>query len=256
MTVTNATIETQLNHRSVRAFTDEPVSEEVMETLFDVARHTASTVFFQMFSIIRVKNPEIREIIHQASGQPYVGGTRGELLVFLVDLHRNGRIREEAGLANDCLDWSTLAGYGLYDCLLAMQNLVVAAESLGLGTVYLGSIGGNRPSVIEALKLPKRTFPILGLLVGHPAQEPMLKPRLPLQVLVGTDAYPEVENYHEALADYDAEVHGYYDARTPEHPVPEFTAQIEKKMALTGGLQGEPLLAHLALQGLAVRDPE
>ena len=256
MTITNPTIEAQLKHRSIRAFTDEPVSEEVMETLFDVARHTASTQFFQMFSIIRVKDPEIREAIYQSSGQPYVGGTKGELLVFLVDLHRNARIREEAGISNEALDWSSLTAFGLYDCLLAAQNLVVAAESLGLGTVYLGSIGGNRPAVIEALKLPKHTFPILGLLVGHPDQEPLFKPRLPLEVLVGTDGYPEVENYHEALAEYDAEVHRYYDVRTPEHPVPEFTTQVEKKLGQMAGLQAEQLLAHLASQGLAVRDPE
>ena len=254
MPITNSTIETQLNHRSIRAFTDEPVSEEIMETLFDVARHTATTVFFQMFSIIRVKDPAIREVIYQSSGQPYVGGDKGELLVFLVDLHRNARIREEAGLDNDALDWASLAGFGMYDCLLAMQNLVVAAESLGLGTVYLGSIGGNRPSVIEALKLPKYTFPILGLLVGHPDQEPLLKPRLPLDVLVGTDTYPQVENYHEALAEYDEAVHQYYDVRTPEHPEPSFTAQVEKKLGMNAGLQGEPFLAHLRSQGLFIRD--
>lgn len=256
MAVTNSTIETQLNHRSVRAFTDEPVSEEIMETLFDVARHTASTVFFQMFSIIRVKDPAIREVLHQASGQPYVGGDKGELLVFLVDLHRNAKIREEAGLDNDALDWSSLASFGLYDCLLAMQNLVVAAESLGLGTVYLGSIGSDRPSVVEALKLPPHTFPILGLLVGHPAHEPMLKPRLPLDVLVGVDTYPQVEDYHEALAEYDAAVREYYDVRTPDHPVPAFTTQVEKKIGMNAGVQGEPLLAHLAAQGLMARDPE
>lgn len=253
MTVTNSTIETQLNHRSVRKFSDEPVSEEIMETLFDVARHTASTVFFQMFSIIRVKDPEIREVIHQATGQPYVGGDKGELLIFVVDLHRNAQIRAEAGIDNEPLDWVSLASFGFYDTLLAAQNLVIAAESLGLGTVYLGSIGGNRLGIAEALKLPKHTFPVLGMLVGHPAHEPPLKPRLPLEVLIGTDTYPEVANYHEALAEYDEEVRHYYDVRTPEHPEPAFTTQIEKKIG-AGGIQLEPLLAHMQAQGLALRD--
>ena len=253
MAVTNSTIEAQLNHRSIRSFTDEPVSEEIMETLFDVARHTATTVFFQMFSIIRVKDPEIREVIHQSSGQPYVGGTKGELLIFVVDLYRNAKIREEAGVDNEPLDWVSLANFGFNDTLLAAQNLVVAAESLGLGTVYLGSIGGNREAVIEALKLPKHTFPVFGLLVGHPAQQPPLKPRLPLEVLVGTDTYPEIANYHEALAEYDEEVRHYYDVRTPEHPEPAFTTQIEKKIG-AGGIQLEPLLAQWRAQGLALKD--
>ena len=47
------------------------------------------------------------------------------------------------------------------------------------------------------------------------------------------------------LAEYDAEVHRYYDVRTPEHPVPEFTVQVEKKLGQMAGLQAEQLLAHL-----------
>ena len=255
MTVTNSTIKTQLNHRSIRSFTDEPVSEEIMETLFDVARHAASTVFFQMFSIIRIKDPELRELIHQATGQAYVGGDKGELLIFVVDLHRNAQIREEAGVDNEPLSWASLANFGFYDTLLAAQNLVVAAESLGLGTVYLGSIGGNREGIIEALKLPKHTFPVFGLLLGYPANVPPSKPRLPLEILVGTDAYPEVDNYHEALAEYDEQVRRYYDERTPDHPEPAFTTQIEKKIG-AGGIQLEPLRARLQAQGLALRDCE
>ena len=94
----NDTIRTLLEHRTVRAFTDEPVSEDVMATLFEVARRTATAAFYQQFSIIRVKDPKVREVLHAASTQPYVGGSKGELLVFVADVYRNAKIREEAGV--------------------------------------------------------------------------------------------------------------------------------------------------------------
>lgn len=59
-----------------------------------------------------------------------------------------------------------------------MQNTVNATESMGLGAVILGSILNDAAQLIELLQLPKLTFPVLGLEVGYPDQEPQLKPRL------------------------------------------------------------------------------
>ena len=80
--IENSTIEAQMGHRTIRAFTDEPLTEDELTTLYEVARHTASSSFLQQTTIIRVTDPVVRERLHAASGQPYVGGTHGELLVF------------------------------------------------------------------------------------------------------------------------------------------------------------------------------
>ncbi|MBP3223057.1 MAG: nitroreductase family protein [Actinomycetaceae bacterium] len=251
MRITNSTIETLLNHRSIRSFTEEPVSDDIMNTLFDVARQAPTTVFYQQMSIIRVKDPAIREVIHQSSGQPYVGGTKGELLIFVLDIHRNVCIRNEAGLDSPSAGTPAEASFAFYDTLLAAQNIVAAAESLGLGTVYLGSIGRQRDKVNQALKLPQHTFALLGLLIGWPDQEPKRKPRLPRDIIVSTDTYTEPENYHEALREYDEEVNSYYDLRDTASPVPTFTKQIEEKFG-KGGLEQEDFLQSLNKQGLFI----
>ena len=172
--VLNSTIRAQLAHRTIRSYTDEPVSPEVMETLLEVARHSATSSFQQQVTIIRVTDPALREELREVSGQPYVGGTIGELLVFVVDLHRNAVLRERAGASLEPLERTTLFLQGVEDVVIAAQNVVVAAESLGLGTTYLGSIGTDPRRVIAALGLPERTYPLLGLLVGHPGQEPRI----------------------------------------------------------------------------------
>lgn len=170
--MTNETIASQLAHRTIRAYKDQPLTEEEVTTLMDVARHTATSSFLQSCTVLHITDPTVREAIGAASGQPYVGGTKGDLFIFVADLYRNSRIRAEQGVSSEALGSINLFLTALEDALLAAQNVVVAAESMGLGTVYLGSILADPRPVVEALELPKLTFPIVGLLVGHPDQEP------------------------------------------------------------------------------------
>ena len=228
--VTNSTIAAQMAHRTIRAYTDQSVGEDAVITLLDVARHSATSSFQQQTTVIRVLDPAVREQIRLASGQPYVGGDRGELFVFVVDLHRNAVLRERAGVSLEPLGRTALFLQGVEDAVIAAQNVVVAAESLGLGTTYLGSIIGDVRRVIEALRLPARTYPVLGLLVGHPAQEPQYKPRLPREIVVGTDAYPEPDDHLDALTAYDAEVEQYYDLRDTSRRVDSFSEQIVRAL--------------------------
>ncbi|WKR22953.1 nitroreductase family protein [Actinomyces israelii] len=249
--VTNSTIAAQMAHRTIRAYTDEGIDEDTLTTLLDVARHSATSSFQQQVTIIRVLDPVVREQLHLASGQPYVGGDRGELFVFVVDLHRNAALRERAGASLEPLERTNLFLQGVEDAVIAAQNVVVAAESLGLGTTYLGSIIGDVRRVIKALRLPTRTYPVLGLLVGHPAQDPQYKPRLPREIVVGTDAYPELDDHPDALTAYDAEVEQYYDLRDTSRRVDSFSAQMARALG-QGAASRAPVLEVLHEQLLCL----
>jgi nitroreductase len=250
--LSNETIAAQLARRTIRSFTDEPVGQEAVETLLTVARHAPTSSYYQQTTVIRVLDPGVREQVHLASGQPYVGGTRGELWVFVVDLHRNAVIRQQAGVDLEPLERTALFLEGVEDALIAAQSVVDAAQSLGLGTVYLGSIGGDPRRVIRALRLPRHTFPLVGLLIGHPAQDPQFKPRLPAALTTAVDAYPEVGDLTGALADYDAAVTEYYDLRNSNARIDSFTHQIATKPG-TGKAEQAPTLEVLHEQGLALR---
>ena len=223
-----------------------------MTTILQAALHAPTSSFYQQTTVIRVHDPEIREQIHQSSGQPYVGGTRGELLIFVADLHRNAQIRREAGADVEVMGRASQYVQAFDDSMLAAQNAVVAAESMGLGTVYLGSINGDARRVIRVLHLPKLTMPVVGLLIGHPDQSPQLKPRLPLQITTAVDTYPEVDDLHTALADYDAVVSEYYDLRHANRRIDTFTKQIAEKFG-NGRSEKEDLLTILHEQGLMLR---
>ncbi|MCL3777785.1 MULTISPECIES: nitroreductase family protein [unclassified Actinomyces] len=249
--VLNETVRAQLAHRTIRAYTPESVGEDVVETLLEVARHGATSSFQQQVTVIRVLDPAVRAALHASSGQPYVGGSNGELLVFVVDLYRNAVLRERAGADLEPLERTTLFLQGVEDAVIAAQNVVVAAESLGLGTTYLGSILTDVRSVITALGLPERTFPLLGLLVGHAAQEPQYKPRLPREVMSAVDRYPDPAEHLEALAAYDATVRDYYDLRAANTRVDSFSEQIARALG-AGGSSTMPLAEVLHEQRLCL----
>lgn len=247
--ISNPTIDVLMGHRSIRSFTDEPVSEDQITTLYEVARHTATCTYAQQFTIIRVTDPTIRHEIAQVTGQPYVDGPKGELFIFVVDLYRNSKIREEAGASLDCLSNTNVFFAGLYDTVLAAQSVVTAAESMGLGTVYLASIQVDPRRIIKALKLPRYTYPAFGLVVGHPNQEPQYKPRLPLSVTTGENTYPMIDSYAEQLAGYDQTVQEYYDLRDENNRIDSFTNQIQKALG-TRPAETSPMLEILKEQGL------
>lgn len=249
--MTNETIASQLAHRTIRAYKDQPLTEAEIETLMEVARHTATASYLQGYTVLHITDPQVREKIYAASGQPYVGGTKGDMFIFVVDLYRNSRIRAEQGVSSEALSSMNLFLTGAEDALLAAQNVVVAAESMGLGTVYLGSILADPRGVVDALELPELTFPILGLLVGHSDQEPGQKPRLPLSILTAENTYPRIESYTEALADYDREVTEYYDLRSGSR-LESFTHLVATNIGV-GGAHVSPIMEVLNEQGLCLR---
>ncbi|WP_026459579.1 NADPH-dependent oxidoreductase [Schaalia vaccimaxillae] len=249
--MSNPTIDVQMAHRSIRAYTEEKLTSDEVTTLLEVARHTASSSFLQQMTTLHITDPAIREEFFKASGQPYVGGDLGDLFVFIVDLYRNAKIREEAGIGNEALSSTNLFLIGCQDVLLGAQNMVVAAESMGLGTVYLGSINADPERIIKALELPKYTFPLLGLLVGHPAQEPQFKPRLPLGIVSGENTYPKVESYSQLIADYDQVITRYYDLRDGGARYETFTNLVRTTIG-KGGAHVSPMLRILNDQGLCL----
>lgn len=250
---TTETIGTLLNHRTIREFTSEPVSEETIQTLFDVAMHTSTSMGMQNTSIIWVKDPEKRRSLAQINGQAYVADAPVYLL-FIVDLHRIQGIFHERGVDDLPLRTMDLYTAAFTDACLQVQNVVAAAESLGLGITILGGVLNNPPAVIDLLNLPELTFPVLGLMLGHPAQQPALKPRMPKELRVMVDTYQEPESWCDALRDYDREMCTYYDLRNAGNHEPAFTDQAVEKYG-TVKPQRAKIIADLAQQGFLIDSP-
>lgn len=86
--------------------------------------------------------------------------------------------------------------------------------------------------MIELLKLPELTFPVVGVGIGVPNQKPQLKPRMPREANVFDDSYTVFDSYLELLEDYDEEMEQYYDMRDTNRRVDSFTKQVAGKKAV------------------------
>lgn len=221
-------IDILLNHRTIREFKSTPITPQQLNVLLDVAKRTASSQGMQSFSIIRITKPELKAAIAEICNQEYVARVP-ELLIFVVDSYRNSRIAREQGVVNDNERDSDRFFQGWTDAALAAQNVVATAELAGFGTVYFGSILNNVPKMIELLGLPELTFPMLGLGIGVPNQEPQAKPRMPKEANIFEDSYKVFDSYMDLLEEYDEEMGQYYDLRDTNRRVDSFTLQIAKK---------------------------
>jgi len=228
----NKTIEIQKNHRTIREFKDKEISKEVMDELFEVARRTATSNGMQTYSIIRIKDKNLKEKIAKVCNQEYVKRAP-ELLIFIVDQYRNSQIAMEKGLTIEDTNDLDKFFQGFTDASLAAQNMVIGGESLGLGANYLGSILNDSKEICKLLDLPKLTFPVVGLGLGYPNQEPMLKPRMDMTLRVFEDKYKKFTNYTKELEEYDEIMQTYYDLRDANRRVDSFTDQVKTKSELT-----------------------
>lgn len=225
----NNTIKKQLNHRTIREFKEERIPEDVFNTLMEVARQTASSVGLQSYSIIRVTDPKIKMEIANICNQEYVARAP-ELLIFVADQFRNRTIaneKENTEVESVSMDFFFQA---ITDTCLGAQNVVNAAESMDLGTVYLGSVLNDIEKLVEVLNLPKFTFPVLGLGIGYPNQDPQLKPRMSMDLRVFENQYKVFDNYLQEIKDYDEEMQTYYDLRDANNRVDSFSNQVVARL--------------------------
>ncbi|MBA8579393.1 nitroreductase NfsA [Escherichia fergusonii] len=237
------TIELLCQHRSIRHFTDKPITAEQREAIIKSAQCTSSSSFLQCTSIIRITDNSLREaLVPLTGGQKHVAQA-AEFWVFCADFNRHLQICPDAqlGLAEQLL-------LGVVDTALMAQNALTAAESLGLGGVYIGGLRNNIEAVTELLKLPKHVLPLFGLCLGWPADNPDLKPCLPASILVHENSYQPLDK--EALAQYDEQLAEYYLTRSSNNRRDTWSDHIRRTIIK----ENRPfILDYLHKQGWATR---
>jgi nitroreductase len=194
-------------HRSVRSYSDKPVSEDLVEGLVGAAQSAATSSNLQMWSIVSVQDPERRSAIAElCAGYKHVKSAPW-FFAWLADHHR---LRYAAGLVGEeaaGLGYTEFLIMAVIDAALAAERFVCAAESIGLGICYIGALRDHAAKVKELLGLPEGVFGIFGMCLGWP-ETPLdahIKPRLPSGSVWFRERYdpaPEIESYNERMRDF------------------------------------------------------
>ena len=186
------TIAGLLSHRSHRAYSDEPVDDDLLRLLLACALSSPSKSDLQQADIIRVRDPgKRRAFAGLIPDMPWIG----EAPVFLVFCGNGRRIRQLSAMrgrefANDHLDAFFNAAV---DAAIVMGTFINAAEAAGLGCCPISAVRNHCEAVDRLLELPDLVFPVAGMCVGYPKAAGRLNPRLPLDVTAHVDAFAELE---------------------------------------------------------------
>ncbi|MGE0765395.1 MAG: nitroreductase family protein [Hyphomicrobiaceae bacterium] len=203
----NDVIASLLGHKSVRGYRPDPLPSGTLETLIAAAQSAATSSNLQTWSVIAVNAPATRaELASLANNQKHIEECP-LFLAFCADLSRNERLGKAEGKTLEALPYVETFLVAAIDAALAAQNAVVAAESLGLSTVYIGAMRNNVGRVAELLALPPGVVCVFGLCVGYPkpGAESSVKPRLAQSAILFHERYDASRDEQHRHA-YDAEL--------------------------------------------------
>lgn len=204
------------NRRSIRRYTNKPVTDQVLEDILKAGFRAPFAA--QLGSVIYTRDPAI---IKQLGKKIGVYPSTPVLLIFLIDMRRMEKIMAKREISYGQDDGVAFL-MGTQDVSLVVENVIIAAESLGLGSVLYGAVPNIADELSELLKIPDRVFPLVGMSVGYPdpKENTELKPRYPFNFSAFQDSYrdlndEEIQHCMNAMDYY--ETTGY-QMRAPKIP--------------------------------------
>ena len=172
----NPVIQTMLDRKSIRKYTEQTPTDEVIRSIVRAGQQAPFAS--QLYSLLLSRDRE---------GTPY----RAPLLFTIcVDIHKLQLFMARR-------NWQMVTNHlfvlllGIQDASLMAENMVIAAESLGLGSCFLGDTPYRSEEIAKQYKLPQGVFPLVQLVMGYPADSPPPRPRYPMEFVLFEDEYPE-----------------------------------------------------------------
>ncbi len=206
----NQTLKLMRSHRSVRHYSSEPVTTNMVRSILTSAQCASTSSFVQAYSVIQVTDDNIRKDIASITGGQVWVEKAPVFLVFCADLTRliqsclAHNITPESGYTEQSL-------VATIDAALFGQNVMLAAESEGLGGVFIGGIRNDPQAICNFLDIPEHVYPVFGMCLGFPDQSQDTKPRLPLDSILKIGKYHPTDS--QVLQEYDEVTRKYWASR-------------------------------------------
>jgi len=175
----NETLKTIDDRRSLRGYDSRAISSEHKKWILHSAFRAPTAGNMMLYSIIEVADQKMKDkLVKTCDNQPFIAKAP-LVLLFLSDMQRWYDLFEYSGVPDLCkersIEYVTPKESDLMlascDALIAAQNAVIAAESLGIGSCYIGDIMENIEIHREMFDLPKWVFPIALLCFGYPRRD-------------------------------------------------------------------------------------
>lgn len=212
-------IDNLLEHRSVRAYLPDALPPGTLETLVAAAQSAATSSNLQTWSVVAIQDPARKSRLAKlANNQKHIEQAP-LFLLWIADLSRATRLGTAHGRPLATVDYLETFLVAVIDAAIASQNAIVAAESLGLGTVYIGAMRNHPVEVAAEIGLPPGAMAVFGLCVGipDPATPSAVKPRLPQAAVLHHERYDSThEPTHISAYDTDLQAFQHEQAMKPQ----------------------------------------
>lgn len=216
----NPQVEAIMSHKSVRTFLPDALPDGALETMVAAAQSASNSSALNQWSLVAVSDPELKQQLADTIARtvptdriPWIEEAP-VLLLWVADLSRGAEITRERGGEPVVLDYLDSFLMASIDATLAAQNAALAAESIGLGIVYLGVMRNAAKEVAEIINLPQHSFVTFGMAVGHPdeSRTSIIRPRPAQPVVLHHNRY-EQGRYRDYLDSYEQVYHGFRTAQ-------------------------------------------
>lgn len=253
--IINEVVNSLMNRKSIRKYTEQIPSKEEILTVVRAGQQAPFAM--QLGSVIIQRNRETNAF--KAPVQ----------FIILCDLHRMEKVMELRGWKRQASNIHSLL-FGMQDAAYMAQNMVTAAESLGMGSCYIGAAPYMSEKLLEDCNIPDHVFPLVILAMGFPAEYPPVRPRYPIEFHLFEEKYPEFTEDIAARAMEEMDrgylEQGYYRRAGFMIPLSDksreekftfdnysWTEHISRKMA-QWGTDPEELLEPLRICGLPLNE--
>jgi FMN reductase [NAD(P)H] len=239
----NDTLKLLIERGSCRNFTGKKIPSRTMEHILSAGVHAATGGNLQPYSVIKIEDPRTNKKLAEMCLQPFIGQAPANLL-FCLDwrrLERWARLEDAPFTANNSFRHFWIS---FQDAIICAQNICTAADSLGLGSVYIGTVLEFFPRLKKMFNLPQGVFPVVLLTLGYPKVKPLSRKKLPPSAVVHSERYSEMA---------DALLLKAFNDKYPEVKIeitPERLKRFEKVCLKVGGRKfADKCLARVRKQG-------
>ncbi|AMC92958.1 hypothetical protein AOC36_02845 [Erysipelothrix larvae] len=223
----NETIKLMTGHHSHRKFLRHfVIPTHEVEAIIASAKQAPSFENGQFYSMIRLTDSKLKQkLVELNPNNPQIKEC-SEAILFIADLYRTSIVSAENGSVYDVTDNHDALLTAVSDATLACENALVAAESLGYGTVIVGGIRRNGLDIIELCKLPQYTVPLFILCIGKATDSTKIKPRLPKNITLFENEYKRID--YNSMCQYDDTMKKYRDTGIDKPWISKFVHYFKK----------------------------
>jgi len=241
----NPVIKEILSHRSIRKFKPDSIPEDDLKSILDCAQAASTSNTMQAYSVIAIRDSALKQSIAEISGNQKWIIECPAFLIWCADMYRiqYSLTQESPEIAISGTVEHLISA--TVDTSLAAQNAAIAAESLGYGIVFIGGIRNHLDQLSQLLQLPELVYPVFGMCLGVPDQEPIVRPRLPQPLIVHHETY-STDHYQTLIEEYNNTNRSYMKIRSNGTNDESWTEKLAEKLSRP---RRKELKKHLREQG-------